>query len=295
MHSNDTIQRFIFDDYDIRGEIISINQSLRDCLSHYDFPAIINQQIGEFMAAAGLLSGTLKFDGVISLQASGNGPVKMIMADCTRHHNLRAIARLDEAATGPIIAPEARSLSDILGDGTLAITLTPARGKRYQGLVSLDSQTLSKALESYFQQSEQLATRLWIACDGRSATALLLQQLPSTALSESDNTQAWEHVTTLGETITEDELLNLSHRDILHRLFHQENVRLFDAKPVQFNCSCSRQRIADALISLGEQEVSSVIEERGTVAIQCQFCGEKYEFNKTEAETLFQTQPPTLH
>ncbi|MFA5494489.1 MAG: Hsp33 family molecular chaperone HslO, partial [Porticoccaceae bacterium] len=173
MPHNDQLHRFIFDNSDVRGEIVSLADSYQNVLDNGNYPTLINELLGELLAAAGLLSATLKFDGVITLQARGDGDLTLLMADCTRHNALRGIARLAEGAD-----PEVRDLRQLLGNGHLAITIDPADGERYQGIVPLEKETLNACLEDYFNLSEQLPTRLWLFADGQRAGGLLLQALP---------------------------------------------------------------------------------------------------------------------
>ena len=190
MPSPDILQQFLFENADIRGEIITLSESYHKATSTRPYPANLTQHIGEFMAAAGLLSATLKFNGTISLQAQGNGPVSLIMADCTRHHNLRGIARFGEDTN----LDESTSLDTLIGEGTLAITITPSRGERYQGLVPLDAQNLAESLEYYFRQSEQLQTRLWLASSNNSVCGLMIQRLPDAEFSAEYNQEAWQRM-----------------------------------------------------------------------------------------------------
>jgi molecular chaperone Hsp33 len=296
MPDRDKLQGFIFDQFDIRGEILTLEQSYGEAIARGNYPQLIKHLLGEFMAAAGMLSATLKFDGVLTLQAQGPGPLSMIMADCTRHHNLRAIASFDRAYDFNTDEP----LAALVGMGTLSLTIDPSNGERYQGIVPLESENLANCLEDYFTRSEQLRTRIWLAADTEldspRAAGLLLQALPrQLETSAEKNLQMWEHTTQLANTITAEEQLTLDHEQQLHRLFHQEPLRLFEAKPVQFNCSCSKERISQALLSLGEKELNSILDEAGLVAIDCHFCGQHYTFTRDDIQRLFDESPPVLH
>jgi molecular chaperone Hsp33 len=296
MPDRDKLQGFIFDQFDIRGEILTLEKSYAEAIARGNHPQLIKHLLGEFMAAAGMLSATLKFDGVLTLQAQGPGPLSMIMADCTRHHNLRAIASIDH--TYDFNTDE--SLAALVGKGTLSLTIDPSNGERYQGIVPLESENLANCLEDYFTRSEQLRTRIWLAADTElgspRAAGLLLQALPrQLETSAEENLQMWEHTTQLANTITAEEQLTLDHEQQLHRLFHQEPLRLFEAKPVRFNCSCSKERISQALLSLGEKELNSILDEAGLVAIDCQFCGQHYRFTRDDIQQLFDESPPVLH
>jgi len=189
---------------------------------------------------------------------------------------------------------ERGGLQDLLGKGVLVITIEPKRrenfaGKleRYQGIVPLERDTLAGCLEDYFQQSEQLATRLWFAANEQQAGGLLLQALPHQLITDADDNKAhWETITTLAGTITNDELLELDQDTVLYRLFNEQPVRLFEPKALKFACSCSRERSESALLSLGKDEVEALLIEKGSIDIDCQFCNQHYHFSADEVRKL---------
>lgn len=288
----DQLHRFLFDHHDIRGEIVSLEQAYQDVLKQRAYPVPIRHLLGEFLAAASLLSSLLKFDGIMTLQARGDGPLQTIMAECTRNRNLRAIAQFDgnHEFTDDITLPQ------LIGSGHLAITIDPAQGQRYQGLVPLEADTLAGCLEDYFRLSEQLPTRFWLSADDQRSAGLLLQTLPTPQHQSREETlEVWEELTTLAASITTEEQLTLSHETQLHRLFHQYAVRLFEPASLRFQCSCSRERTANTLMSLGEAEVREILAEQGVVELECQYCGEQYRFDARDVTELFQPDTPTLH
>lgn len=296
MSHADQLQRFIFEHSDIRGGILTLQDSFQKVLCNANYPLPIQNLLGQFMAAVGLLSATLKFDGVLTLQAQGTGPLSTIMADCTRHHHLRAIARFDET----ISYREGQSLQELIGAGTLSLTINPSKGERYQGIVPLEADSLAGCLEDYFLQSEQLTTRIWLSAAPQMnpprAAGLLLQALPTQKEADPEaNKQLWEHVTQLADTIKDEEQLQLDHHQQLYRLFHQDELRIFDANAVQFACSCSEERIAQALVSLGKPELQSILDERGAIDIDCEFCHQHYTFHQADIDRLFDESPPVLH
>jgi len=280
----DYTQRFIFDDSDVRGEVVALERSYAEVLAKHTYPLAVQQLLGEFMAAAALLVGTLKFDGLLILQARSDGPVPLLMIECSSAREIRGLARFDAER----IEPDA-GLAELMPDGTLAMTIDPTQGQRYQGIVALDGKDLSECFSNYFALSEQLGTRFRLQADGKRARGLLLQQLPVDRLKDSEERDAnWQHVTTLANTLTGEELLGLDNETILHRLFHESPVRLFDVQPLQFRCSCSRERSARALVSLGAQDARDLLAEHGgTVEIDCQFCNQRYLFDATDVEQLF--------
>ena len=282
----DLLQRFLFDDTDIRGEITHLQQSYQDMLKGHQYPEVVARLLGEFLAAVTLLSATLKFEGTLTLQARSKGQIPIIMAEASSEHHLRAIARdADEA--------NSEDFTQLLADGQLSITIDPKQGRRYQGIVSLEGDNLAQCLEAYFQQSEQLSTRIWLCSDGQQSAGMLLQELPAShSIDSEQRQQQWQHVTKLAETLTEQELLSLSVEELLYRLYHQEQVRLFEATPMQFQCSCSRPRTLSALRTLGQQELHQILLEQGVIDINCEFCHQHYHFDQQDIETLFKD---TLH
>jgi molecular chaperone Hsp33 len=227
------------------------------------------------MAASALMSATLKYEGRLSLQVRLPGDVSLIQAETTDTGDLRAIARYDESK-------EIDSVE--LKGGQLVITLEPAIGKPYQGIVPMDSNQLNEAFEHYFQQSEQLGSRFWLECDGNIASGFMLQQLPSSKQSDAD---AWDRLSHLASTLKTEELLTLDNETILHRLYHEEEVRIYDPEALRFACTCSKERIGNAIERMGYEELMEVIAEQGKVSVDCQFCLQHYSFNKEQITDLF--------
>ncbi|AYC34725.1 Hsp33 family molecular chaperone HslO [Pseudomonas cavernae] len=290
---SDFSQRFLFDDSDVRGELVALDASYRHVLAKHAYPEPVAQLLGEMLAAAALLVGTLKFDGLLVLQARSAGAVPLLMVECSSERELRGIARYhaEQIAAGS-------GLHELMPDGTLTMTVEPARGQRYQGIVPLEGSNLADCLSSYFATSEQLPTRFWLNADGQRARGLLLQQLPADRLQDSEARAAnWEHVVTLAGTLSTEELLGLDNETLLHRLYHEEALRLFEPRALQFRCSCSRDRSARALISLGQADVEQLLAEHGgEVVIDCQFCNQRYAFDAADVAQLFAgagVQPPS--
>ncbi len=284
MHDLDHTQRFLFDDTDVRGELASLGESYQHVLAKHPYPQPVAQLLGEMLAAASLLVGTLKFDGLLILQVRSSGAVPLLMIECSSEREVRGIARYHAEQ----VAADA-GLRELMPDGVLAITIDPRQGQRYQGIVDLEGASLAECLSNYFATSEQLATRFWLHADGQRARGLLLQQLPAERLREPEEREAsWQHVLTLADTLSAEELLGLGNETVLHRLYHQEAVRLFEPQALCFRCSCSRDRSARALISLGEADAQALLEEHdGQVVIDCQFCNQRYAFDASDVTQLF--------
>ncbi|MDO6565033.1 Hsp33 family molecular chaperone HslO [Amphritea sp. 1_MG-2023] len=277
MSNSDQLQRVMFEHADIRSVMAGLEQSYQQAIAKHQYPQLINILLGEMMAAVSLLSATLKFDGRLMLQAQSNNQVKVLMAECNHQRDLRAIARFD----GKL--PQQAEFCELLKGGQLVITIEPDQGQRYQGVVPLEGSRLSECLEAYFSLSEQLPTQIHLVADEQRAAGFLLQVMPASG----DSTADWEHFSSLAATLSDAELLSLDNTTILHRLFHQEDCRLYEADTLQFNCDCSRQRTSDALRAMSREELEQIVQEEGSVDVNCQFCNELYQFDMADIAMLF--------
>jgi molecular chaperone Hsp33 len=277
----DLSHRFLFDNTDIRGEIIQLDASFKEVMEIHHYPPAVASMIGQFMAASALLGSTIKFDGSLILQARSQGQIPVIMAEYNSDRSIRAIARQAETATS-------NDFSQLLGDGTLAITIDPLEGNRYQGLVALTGDNLASAVEYYFTQSEQIDTILVLASSDGKAAGLLLQALPPSANVDTVMREdRWLSAKQLVATISDDELLNLDARTLLYRLFHEDGVRMLESDAIKFNCHCSSERVSTALTSIGESEARAIIEEDGKIEMNCEFCNSNYQFLAADIDNLF--------
>jgi molecular chaperone Hsp33 len=299
MDDRDSLHRFLFEGYPIRGQLVHLDASWRALIEHRDYPLGLRDRLGEAVAASVLLAGTIKFEGVLSLQLQGDGPVHLLLAQCTSGLGVRGLARYREAdAVGM-----ATDFLELLGAGTLTVTLeTDDQAQRYQGIVPITGPGLADSLQLYFANSEQLPTRLWLFANGERACGMLLQRLPqeggtggtaggAVRHDEAGVDDAWRRLQLIGDTLTAEELLTLADTEILHRLFHEDDLRLYEASPVFFRCRCSRERVGGMLQGLGERETRSVLAERGEVEVRCDFCNRAYVFDAVDVEQLFK---PTL-
>jgi len=284
--NSDQIQRFIFEGTDVRGAIVQLDRSFFELLGRHEYPSAVANLLGEALAAACLMSTSLKFDGVLSLQARGDQGLRVLQAESAQSFHVRGIARYNAEALEDV---EATTFRDLLGEGVMALTLEPANGAHYQGIVPLEGDTLAECLASYFEQSEQLATRFWLFTQGERCAGLMLQQLPSQQVPDADERdEQWQHLLHLASTITEKELLALPVQTILHRLFNQETVRVFDPAAVQFRCGCSHDRILRALAMLPREELQSMLEEDGEARANCEFCHAAYVVTGDQLQALLQ-------
>lgn len=275
--TRDIRRRFLFEEYDIRGEIVSLEGTLAEVYARNPYPAALRLHLGEFLAAAALLSANLKTSGSLTVQARGDGTVPLLMAECTDRRELRAIARQHHPDL-----PAGDDLGALVGRGHLSVTVALPGRERHQGIAPLEQPRLAGCLSDYFARSEQLPTRLWLAADHRAAAGLLLQALPAQRQTTAELGHCWERLTALGDTLTPVEMLQLDHATLLYRLFHEERVRLYDPVPMRFSCSCSRTRIGNAIAALGPAAVAELFAATPTIETQCQFCHQHYHFTPAQ-------------
>jgi molecular chaperone Hsp33 len=285
MHDRDCLHRFMFEHYPIRGQLVHLDAAWRALIEHHDYPGAVRDTLGQAVAASLLLAATIKFEGNLSLQVRGEGSVHLLLAQCTSGLGVRGLARYREDKL-------AGGIADLIGAGTLTVTLETDDGsQRYQGIVPVAGTRLAESLEHYFENSEQLPTRLWLYADADGATGMLLQRLPGekypAAAGAASVEDAWRRVQLIGETLTFEELRTLADTEILHRLFNEDDLRLFEPLPVYFRCRCSRERVGGMLQGLGEAETRSVLAERGEVEVRCDFCNRAYLFDAVDVAQLF--------
>ncbi|UOD30745.1 Hsp33 family molecular chaperone HslO [Massilia violaceinigra] len=297
-NNKDTLQKFIFDNAAVRGEFVEISSTWHEILQRHSYPPAVKTVLGEMLAAAALLSANLKFNGAIVMQIHGDGPVRLLVVECDSGLRMRATAKV---ADGVSVADDA-SLTDLLNPGGKArfvITLDPADkmpGQQpYQGIVPLDGDDMATVIENYMLRSEQLDTRLWLAADDNVARGLLLQKLPRHSgkddqikqESEADEIETWNRAVMLASTLKQEELLSTDIQTLMNRLFWEETIRVFDPAHPQFHCSCTREKVGNMLKMLGREEVDGALDELGQLAIDCDFCGKHYEFDKVDCAQLF--------
>jgi molecular chaperone Hsp33 len=287
----DALTKFLFESLPVRGEVVHLDATWAAALERVDYPPAVRDLLGQAFAATALLASTLKFDGALTLQVTGAGPVHLLVVQCDSERHLRGLARWSDETAGLGFAALVGAGADEGGKMVITVEqrLPEGRGERYQGIVELSGGSLATALEGYFERSEQLPTRLWLAADGDAAAGFLLQVMPT---READ-ADAWQHATVLAETLTPAELLGLEPSRLLHRLYHEEDVRLLEPQPVVFRCSCSRERIVEMLRGLGQDETMSIVAEHGQVEVHCEFCGRGYRFDPVDARALFAAAPHT--
>jgi molecular chaperone Hsp33 len=296
--SKDILQKFIFDNAAVRGELVEISNAWREIQSRHEYPKAVKGLLGEMVAAAALLSANLKFNGSIVMQIFGDGPVKLMVVECDAELHLRATAKLSPGAT----VPDGASIGELLnkgGQGRFVITLDPkdkVPGQQpYQGVVPLVGDDMATVIENYMLRSEQMDTKLWLAADDKVARGLLLQKLPRNSdiegqvsqATEEEDIETWNRALALGGTLQQKELLEADVATLLKRLFWEETIRVFDPLHPEFHCSCSREKVGNMLKMLGREEVDSALHDLGQLAINCDFCGKHYEFDAVDCAQLF--------
>ena len=306
---SDTLHKFLFDagsgeKSPVRGEIVSLTESWRQIQQRHDYPTPVLRLLGEMVAASTLLSANLKFDGALVMQIHGDGPVRLLVVECNADLTLRATVQLTAGAS---IGDDAdfTELVNAGGNGRFVITLDSrdrkAAQRAYQGIVPLEGASIAQALEGYMRRSEQLDTQLWLAADGEHANGLLLQRLPmaggySEPSTNSDREastaragEVWERVLTFANTLERNELLRVDPPTLMRRLFWEETLAVFEPLPCTFRCSCTRERVAAMLVSLGESEVDETLAEVGGIHVNCEFCNKSYDFDTVDCAQLFAT------
>ena len=275
MKEQDCIRRFIFEQLGLRGEWVRLQKSWEETKQHQLLPEPAQELLGQALTASVLLSETIKFEGALILQAQGSGSIKTLVAQSTHDRKIRGLAKCDNQATKG-------NLSTLMGKGRLVITVESQRGQPYQGIVPLEGNSLSEAINTYFLQSEQLQTRVWLFANKTHAAGLLLQKLPGQEEVKED----WERILALTNTVTKDEMLQINSEEILFRLFNEEKVRLFMPDTIEFSCSCSRKKIEKTLLAMGRIELETILEERELIEVDCEFCKEHFCFDKIDVENL---------
>ena len=278
--NQDLLHRYLFEQHHVRGELVQVSESFNAMLVNHNYPDVVKQVLGELLSVTCLLTATLKFEGDISVQIQGDGPLSYAVVNGNHQQKMRAIAKYsDDIKPGTI--PE------LIGKGYMVITITPDGGEKYQGVAPLEHDTLAKCIENYFASSEQLSTRVWLSTrvseTENKAAGMLLQVLPVEERAEQD----FQHLEALTDTIKDEEMLDLPAEQVLIRLYHEDNPQLFEPQSVVYECGCSREKTGDAILKLSYDDAKALIEEREKIEIICQFCLTQYLFDAVDVEALF--------
>ncbi|AWB33750.1 Hsp33 family molecular chaperone HslO [Orrella marina] len=291
--SSDQLKKFLLDDRSARVSAVEMEHVWHEATHRHQYPLAVQELLGELMCAAALLASNLKFEGALLLQLQGNGPIRLIVVECRSDMSMRATVKLGsgeigvQTGLGALINPD--------GDGRFSVILNPPKDAPnlhpYQGIVSLESESVGKAIEQYMQQSEQLSTRLWLSVTPERISGLMLQKLPVTGgtsgTSQDQADSSWEHARMVCETVTSSEMASVPTDTLLERLFWERPVFNLESRTVHWHCGCTRDRVASMLQSLGQSEVQDIVQNEGQVEVTCEFCGEKYAFNQQDATNIF--------
>jgi len=279
INTTDTLNRYLFDDRHARGELVQLSKSYQSIIKNHDYPLSVRLLLGELMAATCLLTATLKFEGDITVQLQGNGPVGYMSVNGDNNQQMRGIAKIVDMAE----ASTAKSLQQLLGKGNMVVTIKPGQGEPYQGVVALDKPTLAQCFAHYFEVSAQISTQVWLFSDDdkQQVAGSLIQLLPdgdgspeSLAQQQSD----FEHLAQLTNTIKAEEIFSLDAEALLYRLYHQEKVSLYEPQAVSYQCGCSSNKCLSAIAQMQPNEIQAILAEQGKISMTCDYCLTSYDF-----------------
>jgi molecular chaperone Hsp33 len=288
---SDKLYRFLLENLHVRGEWVKLDTAWQEILKTSSYPKPIQAILGEATAAIALLAASLKFKGSLVLQMNDTYPVNMFVVQAKSDGSVRAIARweggigdqatFDDLFRGKNEKSASSQTQSHMGSMVISVEQEDSR-ERYQSIIALQGNSIADTLSAYFEQSEQLPTHFILAANEERAAGFMLQSLPSEFEKEG-----WNHALTMAKTITDDELLGLTVKELLHRLYHDQDLRLYDPENIHFKCTCSQLKIDNMIRSLGEKEADSVIEEKGNISIDCQFCNQRYELDAIDVKRIF--------
>lgn len=279
MKEADTLQRFIFENEHIRGEIVHIEQTLGDIMGQRPYPPMFKNLLGEAIVSCLLLTSSIKFEGSLSLQFQGDERLSLILVQCDHNLNIRAFATFKEDL-------EIIDYATAFLQGQMVLTINQDnQTQAYQSMVPIQATAMSENLMEYFAQSEQIPTRVWLAVNEDMAAGMLLQLMPGQDSVQREH--FWEYAVQLGQTVSEKELLTIDNETLLYRLYNEEDLRVFDSRPIRFKCRCSEEKMKQVIKLLGEEDANALLQEQGVIAIHCDFCSKKYDFDPIDVAVLF--------
>lgn len=291
----DQVQPFLIDSSGIRGRLLRLEGVCDRILGRHDYPEPVARLLAEMLALCGGLASLIKYDGVFTLQASGDGPLRMMVVDVTSEGEMRGYAGFDAERVDSLVAAsgDRPAVPQLFGQGHLAFTVDPGKyNERYQGIVALTGDTLAECLQHYFMQSEQLQSGIVLAAGRRGArwvsAALVLQRLPEEAVHAIEDEDDWRRAMILQASCSEDELLDasLGFHDLLYRLFHEEGVRVFEPRPLKDGCRCSRDKLEKVLKAMPRPEIED-LKSDGAVEVTCEFCTRHYRFDEADLDRIY--------
>jgi len=275
----DTLQRFMFEHASIRGEIAHLNETYTTILNQHPYPDMVRQLLGEALVSCLLLTGSIKFEGDLSLQFQGDSRLPLLLVQCDHQLHMRAFAKYQHDLS-------TEDYAQAFLQGKMVLTISQDnQTQAYQSIVPIQSTSMSENLMHYFAQSEQIPTHVFLAANDQQAAGLLLQLMPGQDVT--DREEFWEYALMIGQTLTVDELLNLDNAVLLHRLYHETELRLYEGRHVRFQCRCNNKKMKQVLTILGEKDAQELLNETGHVEITCDFCNRQYRFDAIDVAMLF--------
>lgn len=279
MSEKDTLQRFIFEHANVRGEIVHLEKTYQSIIEQRNYPPRVQNLLGEALVSCLLLASSIKFAGTLTLQFQGDHRLPLLLVQCDQELNVRAFAQCAE------------NLGDLdyttaFLNGHMALTINQDNQITvYQSTLPIQATSMSENLMNYFAQSEQISTKVWLAVGEKSAAGMLLQLMPGEDSAHRE--QFWEYAVQLGQTVSETELLTLDNQTLLYRLYHETELRIFAARPTQFKCRCTQKKMDQVLRVLGEHDAKELVEEQGKISIRCDFCNQEYNFDAIDVTMFF--------
>lgn len=275
----DCISQFILEDTDIKGHIVHLDNDLTQLLQQHNYPKPVENLLSKACIALILMNATIKYQGQLTLQLQVDGAI--LVAKCNHLNQFRAYANFPEDK-----ANEENAIKDLLKSGRLILTIEQNQQKPHQSIISLEEGDIIASIEKYFSQSEQLPTKIWLAAKDQKGAGIIIQQSPD-ALKVTTRENFWQTAFMLGETLTDDELLSLDSQDLLFRLYHEQGVRLYHPTPVKFVCTCSQEKMQEAIKHLGHDDAKILVANEGSIDVGCQFCSKHYQFDAIDVEMIF--------
>ena len=279
MKESDNLQRFIFEHANIRGEIVHIEKIFQTIMNQRDYPPMVKNLLGEAIVSCLLLASSIKFEGNLTLQFQGDERLPLLLVQCDHELNIRAFAKYTQNL-------EIIDYATAFLQGQMVLTISQHNQTQvYQSMVPIQATSMSENLMAYFAQSEQIATRVWLAVNDDMAAGMLLQLMPGQDTVQRE--QFWEYAVQLGQTVSEHELLALDNETLLYRLYNETEIRIFESRSTRFQCRCNQEKMKQVITILGEREAKDLIKEQGVITINCDFCNQKYTFDPIDVTMLF--------
>ena len=283
----DSVLPFGFESLPVRGALIHLSRTWRRMLRDHDYDALVVETLGHAAAATGLIAQSLKFDGAITLQIQSASRLQMLVMQSTNEFDMRGMAHVDE--TKP-----AADFAELTAQSRCTVTVDSGE-RPYQGIVEMDASSLAASLEHYFSRSVQVPSHVVLVAGEEFAGGILLQQVPGQVIEEDD----WNRLHFLAQTLAHRDFEGDTGLSLIRKLFAEDDVRVHEARAVNFRCRCSAAKTEDVLRMLGENESRQVLAEQGSIEIICEYCGHRRHFDAVDVERLFAENvvpaPDSLH